>query len=196
MAPRPQPRHDDGGTSDRILRALLEWTAETGLRKLSMDEIASRAGVARATLYLHFPGKKALIGAAVELELGRFFSDLSDEAARHDDPRERIVRTFGFAYRRLRTHPAVQTVLRVNPQLILPYVTTEPLAFDLGRAFVGSTLDPDVLAEGVTVAEAGELIVRSIHSLILAPTNGFGLESDDGPERYAQRFLLPAILRE
>lgn len=190
-----QQGRDDGGTSDRILRALLEWTAETGLRKLSMDEIAERAGVARATLYLHFPGKKALIGAAVELELGRFFADLTEEAGKHDDPRERIVRTFGFAYRRLRTHPAVQTVLRVNPQLILPYVTTTPLAFDLGRAFVGSTLDEEVLAAGVSPAEAGELIVRSIHSLILAPANVFGLEDPDGPERYAERFLLPAILK-
>ncbi|HET9411080.1 MAG TPA: helix-turn-helix domain-containing protein [Candidatus Dormibacteraeota bacterium] len=45
---------------DRVLRAALELVGDAGLTALSMDELATRAGVSRATLYRLFPGKPAL----------------------------------------------------------------------------------------------------------------------------------------
>jgi AcrR family transcriptional regulator len=53
VAPEP-------GTSERILEAALEEVGAHGLSALSMDELADRAGVSRATLYRLFPGKAAL----------------------------------------------------------------------------------------------------------------------------------------
>lgn len=44
----------------RILAAAAELLTEHGLAGLSMDELADRAGVSRATLYRLFPGKPAL----------------------------------------------------------------------------------------------------------------------------------------
>jgi len=50
---------------DRILRVALEMVGAKGLGELSMDELADRAGVSRATLYRLFPGKPALFTALV-----------------------------------------------------------------------------------------------------------------------------------
>lgn len=47
-------------TRDRVLRAALELVGGAGLAALSMDELAAKAGVSRATLYRLFPGKPAL----------------------------------------------------------------------------------------------------------------------------------------
>lgn len=47
-------------TRERILRAALELVGAQGLAGVSMDELAARAGVSRATLYRLFPGKPAL----------------------------------------------------------------------------------------------------------------------------------------
>jgi AcrR family transcriptional regulator len=58
-------------TRERILRAAVELVGGAGLAALSMDELASRAGVSRATLYRLFPGKPALF-----VELVRTFSPL------------------------------------------------------------------------------------------------------------------------
>jgi AcrR family transcriptional regulator len=53
VAPEP-------GTKERILDAALVEVGAHGLSNLSMDELADRAGVSRATLYRLFPGKAAL----------------------------------------------------------------------------------------------------------------------------------------
>jgi AcrR family transcriptional regulator len=44
----------------RVLDTALELVGRDGLAELSMDELAARAGVSRATLYRLFPGKAAL----------------------------------------------------------------------------------------------------------------------------------------
>ena len=51
--------------ADRILAAGAELVAERGLGGLSLDEVASRSGASRATVYRLFPGKAALFRAVV-----------------------------------------------------------------------------------------------------------------------------------
>lgn len=53
LEPEPDAR-------ERILEAAFELIGAHGLTELSMDEVASRAGVSRANLYRLFPGKQAL----------------------------------------------------------------------------------------------------------------------------------------
>jgi AcrR family transcriptional regulator len=48
------------GAKERILESALAMVGGGGLAALSMDELAVRAGVSRATLYRLFPGKPAL----------------------------------------------------------------------------------------------------------------------------------------
>ena len=59
-------REPEPDSRDRILRAALDLVGSRGLAALSMDELADRAGVSRATLYRIFPGKSALFIAIVE----------------------------------------------------------------------------------------------------------------------------------
>ena len=54
-----------------ILEAAAELIARDGLARLSMDELASKAGVSRARLYRLYPGKSALFA-----ELVRVFSPI------------------------------------------------------------------------------------------------------------------------
>ena len=58
VAPEP-------GARERILDAALAMVGANGLAALSMDELADRAVVSRATLYRLFPGKSALFTALV-----------------------------------------------------------------------------------------------------------------------------------
>jgi AcrR family transcriptional regulator len=69
LAPPPMVR-------SRVLDTALDLVGRHGLAELSMDELAARAGVSRATLYRLFPGKAALFA-----ELVRRFSPFEPIAA-------------------------------------------------------------------------------------------------------------------
>ncbi len=53
------------GAADRVLDAALAMVGARGLATLSMDELAERAQVSRATLYRLFPGKSALFTSLI-----------------------------------------------------------------------------------------------------------------------------------
>lgn len=56
--------------AELLLDVAQENLLEKGYRNTSMDEIATRAGVAKGTLYQHFPSKDDLIFAVLERHLG------------------------------------------------------------------------------------------------------------------------------
>lgn len=78
----------------RILDAALEEFREHGYAA-SIDAVASRAHVARQTIYNHFSGKQALFGAALEHAIAELFAALN---AGGGDLRERLIR-FGVELR-------------------------------------------------------------------------------------------------
>ncbi|HEX9551475.1 MAG TPA: TetR family transcriptional regulator [Candidatus Limnocylindrales bacterium] len=64
-----RPRGND--TDAAILQAAIELLAEAGLRRTTIDAVAARAGVARATVYLRWPTRDALLAAAARQALGQ-----------------------------------------------------------------------------------------------------------------------------
>src|SRR2546423_14021311 len=51
---------------ERLLEAAYEMFATRGIRAVGIDEVIERAGVAKATLYRHFPSKDDLVLAFLE----------------------------------------------------------------------------------------------------------------------------------
>lgn len=181
----------DADTRTRILRAAIEWANDTGMRKVSMPEVAKRAGLSRATLYLYFPNKQALFDAAVALQIEELFLGVAAVAMDHpDDDDERLVHTFGYAYRWLRDNPTLNAVMRMNPELLMPYVSGENSAIIRSVEYAAPLIGAAEL-HGVTPEEFAEIVVRTFHTLILAPSKVFDLEREGGPEDYARRFLVP-----
>lgn len=79
LSARPTPT--SGGTGRRgrprrasvdaaIIRAAVEVITEVGVQRTSLTAVADRAGVARATVYLRWPTRSALIGAAARAAVG------------------------------------------------------------------------------------------------------------------------------
>jgi AcrR family transcriptional regulator len=60
LAVQPEP-----GARERILEAAFDLVGAHGLAALSMDDLATRAGVSRATLYRLFPGKPAIFTSLI-----------------------------------------------------------------------------------------------------------------------------------
>jgi len=93
---------------ERILSAALEVFRERGY-SASIDAVASRANVARQTIYNHFGSKQALFGAALEKAIAELFSGVrSGEGGL----RERLIR-FGVELRARALDPQSMKLQRV-----------------------------------------------------------------------------------
>ena len=74
------------GARERVLEAAFELLGQSGLADLSMDDLAVRADVSRATLYRLFPGKPALFRELIKAyspwePIARVLEDESDDSA-------------------------------------------------------------------------------------------------------------------
>ena len=80
----------------------------------SMDEIAARAGIAKGTLYQHFPGKEDLVFALFERSLELFEQAVEQVATAADmTARARLERILHYVYQDLR---GVRTLLQLLSQ--------------------------------------------------------------------------------
>ena len=105
-----------------ILQAAEEVLSEKGYHETSMDEIAARVGIAKGTVYLHFPGKEELIFALFERELETFLRLVAEVVARDGSARTRLEAIFQGLYqgmgKRLQLLLSLYTNLEVRQELL------------------------------------------------------------------------------
>jgi AcrR family transcriptional regulator len=85
-----------GPARERILSTAYDLFARRGIRDVGIDEIIERAGVAKATLYRHFPSKDALVLAFLERREQLWTRDFVEAGARGrgHTPEERLLAIF------------------------------------------------------------------------------------------------------
>lgn len=75
-------------------RLILDYTEKTLLEKgyydVSMDEIAIGVGIAKGTLYLHFPKKEDLVYALVKPKMNSFLSSVEQARALPGSPKKKL----------------------------------------------------------------------------------------------------------
>ena len=86
---KPDPR-------ERILDAAYELFSRRAVRDVGVDEVIERAGVAKATLYRHFPSKDDLVIAFLERREERWTMAWVEAEARHrgTTPEEQLLAIF------------------------------------------------------------------------------------------------------
>ena len=68
---------------DAIVETAYELLSEQGYEKMNMDELAKQVGIAKATLYQHFPSKEDLLVGVVVRMMRRGEEDLFSEVDPH-----------------------------------------------------------------------------------------------------------------
>ena len=77
---------------DAILTSVNRLLADKGFDLMTVDEVAADVGIAKASLYKHFPSKEALAAAAMVRLMARTQAVVDQQAARTDaSPFQRLV---------------------------------------------------------------------------------------------------------
>ena len=83
-----------GSARERILETAGRLFYRDGFHAVGVDAIIAESGVAKMTLYRHFPSKDALIAAHLERSNGRFWEWLEGALSGLTDPRARLLGVF------------------------------------------------------------------------------------------------------
>jgi TetR/AcrR family transcriptional regulator, fatty acid metabolism regulator protein len=81
-----------------ILQIAEEVLLERGYHETSMDEIASRVGIAKGTVYLHFPSKDDLIVAIFTRDMQEFLSHIDEVVDAQPSPKEKLEALYHLMY--------------------------------------------------------------------------------------------------
>jgi AcrR family transcriptional regulator len=79
-------------TRHAILDAVDVLLARYGYRKMTMEDVASEAGIGKGTIYLHFPSKEELVLSHVDRIVGRVAARMREVASSRMAPAERVRR--------------------------------------------------------------------------------------------------------
>ncbi len=105
---------------DRLLDAAVDVATTNGLTKLSVGDVAKRAGLSRQTLYKHFASKDDLVAQAVLRETGAMVEQVVAAADAHDDPEDSLEAAIATMLRVARAHPLLDRLITTEPEALLP----------------------------------------------------------------------------
>lgn len=87
-------KKDPEGVRAAILDAAIALLAEKGLQRLTIDAVASAAGVTKGGLFHHFPNKDALIEGVLESMIAFAEASIDEEMPQDPEPHGRFTRAY------------------------------------------------------------------------------------------------------
>lgn len=185
--------------AERILDAALELAAASGLRRLTMDEVARRAGVGRMTVYRRFASRTALIDALTIRECRYCLAQIEDAIDDDASASERLTGLFLATLGVIRRHPLLERLGRVEPEALLRELGRGNSAvFRLVRDFLRELIltgqragelpagDPELMAE---------LGIRLGASFVLIPETALPLEDEAAARAALASLIAPLTLQ-
>lgn len=105
-------------TGDKILDAAASCVLAYGVERVTLAEIARRAGVSRPTIYRRWPDTRALLAALLTARITAVLRDLPTR----DGGREALVERIVGVAERLRHDDVVMSVFHSAPELAMVYI--------------------------------------------------------------------------
>jgi AcrR family transcriptional regulator len=178
----------------------MEAVSLYGLAKLSMSDVASRAGISRPTLYKHFGSKDELVAATVQREAESLVLAVLGAADTRESAAEGLEAAIAAALHLAREHPLLDRIIRTEPESLLPYLTTDRIGGDGGAGGAAVLLFVRTATEALVRdrLELDELTSRRLADMIARLLVSYSISApDDPPEVVAAsvaRILLDGAL--
>ena len=191
------PTDARAGTRDRLLAATERCLRRTGIRRTTMTEIATEAGLSRALLYQHFPDKASLVVAALARTDEAFWADAHDRVAAADGIAARVAEAVRLS--RSRRPGALLLQLKEDePEAFAATVGTGlremmPAMALFWHGYLESARTAGDVRADLDIGRAAEWIMRLVLSLVTVP--GHAVDADDpaSVRRYLDEFLVPSL---
>jgi AcrR family transcriptional regulator len=187
----------DDAMAGRILDAALALAAASGLRHLTMDDVAKRARVGRMTVYRRFGSRATLVDALAVREARRCLATIAAALDPEAPIDERLADLFVATLKVIREHPLLERLARVEPEALLFELTRDDSAvfrlvldFLVGVIGGGQASGELPLGDPVALAEIG---LRLGASFVLMPHSVLPLDDERAAKQAILALIAPAI---
>jgi AcrR family transcriptional regulator len=158
-----------GRTRSALLQATVECVARYGIRKTTMVDVASKSGVAKATLYNHFRTKDDVLAAVVDQQVADLVAACVALASAQG-----LAAALAHAATTLGAHPALRKAADGEQALLAPVLTpSDTRGWQLARDGVAAVLSAGGAASGPTQVD---LVLRWCTSQVLWPLSADAAE--------------------
>lgn len=172
--PPLDPRNLDA-TGHRILDAVRELVGEFGARRMTVDDIAERAKVARITVFRRFESKENVITLTIQREQLRLLSQFETTAREASSLRDCLAQIFVLTIQSARTSPLFKRLIATEPQTLLVGYPSggDPSPWAFARDYLAGLIITRGAAEGIVCDEPeliADILAHQIVSYSLLPT--------------------------
>ena len=96
-----------------------------GIARLSLEDVARRAGLSRQTLYRYFRTKDDVVAAVILREEEALLEVVTAAGATHDSVREALEASILATLVAAREHPLLGRLLETEPERVLPFLMSD-----------------------------------------------------------------------
>ncbi len=189
----PAQDQERASAQERISHATLELIAEQGLSEVTMSAVAKRAGVARQTLYNHYPDIDTIIGTVIDTHQTQNLQVLNATLLTMSSPLEQLAHlvrhTAAIAQH---GHPMIRRGFSASVQTVLDHhdhdirtVVEGVLRRGIAAGEMRGTLQPErdalpiqrmieaigelVVADPADTAEIVEAVIATVQAAVTEP---------------------------
>lgn len=186
----------------RILTAAREQIETVGWRRSTIEDIAKRARLGRATVYRKFPSKQVLLDAVIDAGVREYLAGSTAAVTNQPTIEDRIAESTRFTVEFLRNHPILTRLIETEPETVLPLLTVDagPL-IQLVDGFSVAVWHRE-LYDGNPMTDkqrqhlqiVAELHTRLTLSFILTKNTAIPLDTPEQTRTFARNYLAPMLL--
>ncbi len=183
------PSHDER-VRQRLMDAAIACVQTVGLAKVSMRDVAERAGLVRQTVYNYYPNKNRLLSDAFNREGAAFAQAIADHIRDIDGAAESFVAGFLYVVEHFSRNPILALVLEQGSDFLrqvgmsyYPFGPFGEVAF--ARVFAAN---PALAAQAEEISE-----YWTRNALSFLTMRGARERSRDELADYIRRRLLPGL---
>lgn len=188
---------EEDSTRQNILDKARELYLEFGWRRTSMDDVAKRAGMGRATLYRRYSDKGQLFMAVISRDVKANLQAIEAAIQTSENHLEGLLEAFVLGIRLINENPLLTRLLQTEPDDILPFLTQEftgILAFS--RTYIADRIKKAQKLGEIRDLDAtltAELMIRMVHSLMLTPNGVIQAGDEASIRRVCDQFFRPLL---
>ena len=175
----------------QIVEAAIRCITRWGIERITMNDIAYEARLARSTVYSYYKSREEVINSALILSAYSFGEKLFEHIIHYETAEERLIETVIYTLQAIPNEPFLAIISeRALTDLVREETLTNPEGVDMGTVMLGIIFqdDSNSLEE---LKEISEFSIRFLLSLLLMESPQE--RNEEELRGFVARRLLPAI---